>query len=334
MVSRKTAKNDTHNLGKLNHIKLVSIPMLRNLAFIFVLIITLIKLHAAAPTPYETVMNVAEGKIDITLPDDPIQLTRDDLLHWVKTAANTVSQFYGRFPVPHLTLRIRSDDRSGVHHGVTYATNGGLILISVGRTATIRDLESDWRMTHEMIHLAFPNMEDDHRWIEEGISTYVEPVARAQAGQLTPETVWKEFARDMPQGQPASGDQGLDNTHTWGRTYWGGALFCLSADVQIREKTHNRKSLRDALRAINSKGNVAEDWDIKKAFAVGDKATGTTVLQNLYREMRDKPTPVDLDSMWQKLGVELKDGKVIFNDKAPEASIREAITAQVLNIKP
>ncbi len=95
-------------------------------------------------------------------------------------------------------------------------------------------------------------MDDDQHWIEEGISTYVEPVARARAGRMTLNDVWRTFVRDMPNGEPESGDQGLDNTHTWGRTYWGGALFCLMADVRIRERTRNRKGLEDALRGINT----------------------------------------------------------------------------------
>jgi hypothetical protein len=284
-------------------------------------------LMASAPTPYDATMDVPDGKIDITLPDDTAPLTRADLLHWVKVASNNVSQYYGRFPVPHLTLRIRSDDRAGVHHGVTYGRDGGLILISVGRKTDTSDLDDDWMLTHEMIHLAFPSMPRDQHWIEEGISVYVEPVARAQAGQKTAAAVWHEFVRDMPKGQPDSGDEGLDNTHTWGRTYWGGALFCLVADVQIREKTHNKKGLQDALRAIrNSGGVIDEDWEIEKAFAVGDKATGTTVLRDLYRKMSNKPVEIDLDGLWKKLGVELKDGRIVFNDKAPEATIRQAIT--------
>ena len=60
---------------------------------------------------------------------------------------------------------------------------------------------------------------------------------------------------------------------------------------------------------------------------MGDKATGTTVLRDLYNEMRDKPDPVDLDQLWTKLGIQMKDGAVAFNDKAPEANIRKAITA-------
>jgi predicted metalloprotease with PDZ domain len=179
-----------------------------------------------------------------------------------------------------------------------------------------------------MIHLAFPSMPDDQHWIEEGISTYVEPVARARTGGMQVAEVWRTFVRDMPKGEPGEGDQGLDKTHTWGRTYWGGAIFCLAADVRIRERTGNRKGLEDALRAINNAGgNITEDWDIEKAFAIGDKATGTTVLRDLYKEMRDKPAPVDLDQFWKKLGITVKDGAVAFNDKAPDASIRRAITA-------
>jgi hypothetical protein len=298
------------------------------------LVIALLMITVAAPTSYEATMDVPDGKIDVTLPDDPMQLTRDNLLHWVKNAADSVSQYYGRFPVPHLTLRIRSDDRPGVHHGVTYPRDGGLILISVGRKAEINDLDDDWMLTHEMIHLAFPNMPRDQHWIEEGISTYVEPIARAQAGQMTAAAVWRDYARDMPKGQPDSGDEGLDNTHTWGRTYWGGALFCLAADVQIREKTHNKKGLQDALRAIrNSGGVIDQDWEIEQAFSTGDKATGTNVLRDLYRKMSDKPVTVDLDSLWKKLGVELKDGRVIFNDKAIDARIRKAITSPAIMTK-
>ena len=292
-----------------------------------VLIAMCLPLSAAQPGQ-DTVLDVPGGKIDVAFPDDPMQPTSKDLLRWVRSAATAVSQYYGRFPVPHLTLRIRTDDRPGVRHGVTYPRYGGLIMISVGRNTSTDDLDDDWTLTHEMVHLAFPNMPDDQHWIEEGISTYVEPVARAQAGQLPAAAVWKEFARNMPQGQPAYGDHGLNNTHTWGRTYWGGALFCLVADVRIREKTHNRKGLQDALRAIsNSGGNITEDWEIEKTLTLGDKGTGTTVLRELYGEMRDKPSPVDLDALWQKLGVELKGGNVIFNDNAVDASIRKAITA-------
>ena len=48
---------------------------------------------------------------------------------------------------------------------------------------------------------------------------------------------WAEDRREMPRGLPNRGEGGMDDTHTWARTYWGGALFCLQADVAIREQT-------------------------------------------------------------------------------------------------
>ena len=274
-------------------------------------------------------MRVPDGKIDVTLPDDPLNISRQDLLNWVQSAANAVSHYYGHFPVPHLTLQIRAGHGAGIRHGVTFPRGGGLIMITVGDQTDLPDLEDDWTLTHEMIHLAFPSMAENHHWIEEGISTYVEPVARAQVGNLPVAEVWKQFIRDMPKGQPESGDEGLDNTPTWGRTYWGGAMFCLLADVQIRERTSNRKGLQDALRAILARGDITQDWEIEKALAIGDAATGTDVLQKLYQQMGGQPDPVDLKQLWQKLGVELTaDGAVRFDDKAPEAAIRQAITAQ------
>jgi hypothetical protein len=280
--------------------------------------------QASAPTK---VLKVGGGTIDITLPDEPMKASPKDLLRWIQNAADAVSNYYGRFPVPHLTVLVRSSNGSGVRHGVTFGTDGGLIRITVGRETPAEDLQDDWTLTHEMTHLAFPNMPDEQHWIEEGLATYIEPVARAQVGQMPIAEMWRQMIRDMPKGEPGDGDQGLDHTPTWGRTYWGGAMFCLVADVKIRELTKNRKGLQDALRAIMNHGTISDDWEIKKALAVGDKATGTNVLQDLYQQMADQPSPVDLPQLWSKMGMALQDGKVVFNDKAVDAAIRIAITA-------
>jgi len=267
--------------------------------------------------------------IDLSLKGDTQSISRDVIVNWINRAATAVCTYYGKYPVSHVSLNVSIRGGAGVHGGVTYpAENGGRIRISVGPKTTQADLDDDWMLTHEMIHTAFPYMAEEHHWIEEGISVYVEPIARVQAGQLSAAQMWHDVVRDMPQGEPEDGDGGLDRTHTWGRTYWGGAMFCLVADVRIREQTHNRKGLQDALRGILAAGgNIDEDWEIERAFAAGDKATGTTVLMDLYREMRDKPAPVDLSALWLRLGIERKpDGSVEFSSHAPLANVREAIT--------
>jgi predicted metalloprotease with PDZ domain len=131
----------------------------------------------------------------------------------------------------------------------------------------------------------------------------------------------------MPQGLPAAGDQGLDNTHTWGRTYWGGALFYLVADVRIRERTGNRFGLQDGLRAIVAQGGSVEvAWDVRRTLSIADKATGTNVLVELYDEMRNAPVAPDLPALWKRLGVKLTPDGAEFDDNAPLAGIRRAIT--------
>ena len=272
--------------------------------------------------------NLCGSSIEVHFFGETKSATRNDLMSWVHRAGDAVCTYYGKFPVPHLSLDVRVRGGAGVHGGVTYARGGGYINISLGAETTVAQLNDDWMLTHEMIHLAFPSMTEKHHWIEEGISVYVEPVARVQAGQLSAERMWHDVVRDMPQGEPESGDEGLDHTPTWGRTYWGGAMFCLLADVRIREQTHNRKGLQDALRGILAAGgNITQDWDIERAFAVGDKATGTTVLTDLYNEMRDKPDPVELAALWKQLGIQRqKDGSIQLNPIAPKAEIREAIT--------
>jgi hypothetical protein len=270
----------------------------------------------------------ASSKIDASFAGDALKVSDSQLKQWVQKAADAVVAYYGRFSVPHLTLQIRSFEGRGVRGGQTFSRYGGFIRIAVGSQTTQEDLASDWLLTHEMVHLTFPNMQDQHHWIEEGIATYVEPIARIQAGQLSAQRMWFELVRDMPKGLPQSGDEGLDHTHTWGRTYWGGALFCFLADVEIRKQTQNKKGLQDALRGIlNAGGDMRYDWPIEKALQTGDRAVGVEVLTKLYEQMRDRPMQVDLDSLWKQLGIRAENGAAQFSDDAPLTKIREAITA-------
>jgi hypothetical protein len=62
---------------------------------------------------------------------------------------------------------------------------------------------------------------------------------------------------------------------------------------------------------------------------VGDQATGTTVLTDLYNKMKDKPVAVDLQEKWKQLGIEPDGSGIRLRDDAPEASIRRAITGAV-----
>ena len=276
---------------------------------------------------------------DVDLPDASIHIVRSGnadapdiavLRNWISDAATAVRTYYGRFPVSRLRVIVQPLEGHGVRTGTAYAFHIATIRVGVGRDSRDSDLRRDWIMTHEMVHLAMPRFADRHAWLEEGLATYVEPIARAQAGQLSEEKVWGDMFDDMRKGLPLADDHGLDNTSTWGRTYWGGAMFYLLADVQIRQRTANRLGLQDALRAIVAAGGShLAAWEVDRTLAIGDAATGTTVLTDLYREMRDVPTAPDLADLWRRLGVDKRKGQVILDDAAALADIRRAITRRV-----
>jgi len=271
-------------------------------------------------------LEVGEASIDVSFDSDQFDIDRATLFDWVMQSARATTAYFGRFPVTHARVRLLQSPGARVSNGVSFGEPGARCRITVGQHVTHADLDDDWVLTHEMIHFGFPSVEERHHWIEEGMATYVEPIARALVGRLTAERVWCEMVDRMPQGLPAPGDQGLDNTHTWGRTYWGGAIFCLLADIEIRKGTGNSKGLRDALRAINRAGGTIEaDWPLERVIEVGDKATNGKVLVELYSRMASKAVPVDLLDLWKRLGVVRGDQGVTFDNRAALASIRASI---------
>lgn len=266
------------------------------------------------------------AEINVEFARESARPDRAMVLAWVKSAATAVATYYGKFPVASVDLRIVPGSGRGVSGGRTWAHRGAEIRIRVGESTTEGDLKNDWVLVHEMTHLAFPSLPDAHDWLEEGLATYVESIARAQAGQLSVERVWAGFVDGMPNGLPKSGDRGLDRTHTWGRTYWGGALFCLLADLEIRRRTENRLGLQDALRAILAAGNMETSSELEPLLAIGDRAVRVPVLTELYGRMKNQAVPTDLEALWQRLGIERQGRTVRFIEDAPEAAIRRAIT--------
>jgi hypothetical protein len=284
---------------------------------------------AGAPRAPAPSLRIGGSQIEVVFEPGHLDLSRAELMGWISTAANGVTAYFGRFPVDRYRIVVEPiAGRSGVLSGTTWGMGGARTRMRIGEHATAEQLEYDWVMTHEMVHTAFPDQEPAHHWIEEGMATYVEPLARLWVGNYSESRVWGDLINGLPKGLPRDGDRGLDHTHTWGRTYWGGALFCLLADLEIRERTQGRRGLVDALRGILAAGgNDQVDWPIARAFAAGDKATGVPVLMELYGRMKDAPVSPDLDALWRGLGIEVRNGTLVLDDQAPRAAIRHAITA-------
>jgi hypothetical protein len=288
--------------------------------------------HPAEGIASSRQLSMGGATLQVDFANGPLDLPVDAVLQHIQAAASAVTAYYGRFPVARARILVVpvAGRRGETIQGTTWGdVDGyqGFTRLRIAEHATAADLADDWVTTHELVHMAFPSLPDDEHWMEEGLATYIEPIARVKTGELQARKVWQDMVRGMPQGEPEADDQGLDRTHTWGRTYWGGALFCLVADVSIRRETKNKKGLQDALRAIvEAGGTIDHEWDLPKALAVGDKATGTHVLMHLYDDWKDKPVTVDLDQIWRELGVSLEGDSVRFDDAATLAAVRKGIT--------
>jgi predicted metalloprotease with PDZ domain len=270
------------------------------------------------------IAHVAEPAIDAVLAPD-LALSDDVVAHWLRAEATAIGSYFGHAPDGHAMLFI-VPGHSADTGGKTLGGGGASLLVSVGTRVTPRNLEEDWVVAHELVHVAFPDLDRRYSWFSEGLATYVEPIARARTGLVKSEKVWADMIEGLPQGLPRRGDSGLDGTREWGRLYWGGALYFFLADIRIHERTGGARSLRDALRAVVATGgNVESMWPLARVIEVGDAATGTKVLRELHEELGTSAGSVDLAALFRRLGVRLEGGVVRFDDGAPLAAVRDAI---------
>ena len=155
-----------------------------------------------------------------------------------------MATYFGSFPVPNATIIVLPSDGDEVGFGSARGGGGAAVQLKVGRAIDRAGLDKDWVLVHELIHLGFPNLPRPQAWLEEGLSTYVEPVIRARVGIRTEQQLWTEFVENLPGGLS---DGALNTSGSWASTYWGGAAFYFLADVMIRDRSGGKKSLADVL---------------------------------------------------------------------------------------
>jgi hypothetical protein len=278
--------------------------------------------QAASAVEAADVLEVAGAALRLEFADGFDAALRAPTRDALRTAALAVAAYFGgRFPVAAVRIRLNEVEGHGVHGGQTDNEPDLHIRLRIGAASTAASFRDDWVMVHEMIHLSIPDVPRGQIWFHEGIATYVEGVVRGRAGLERPLDVWHEWRAGMPKGLPGEGDKGIDRTRTWGRTYWGGALFCLLADIRIRERSKLRLGLPQALQGVHAAGgSYAVHWPLERTLAIADAAIGQTTLTDLHAQWAESPVSVDLPALWASLGV----GDA-FDDAAPLAAVRRAI---------
>ena len=274
---------------------------------------------------FETLL-VGKSQIELQFSPALTAAKRRNVRDWMERSAGVVAGYFGEFPVPAVTMLVIASDGDGVKSGTTFSDPELRIRVKIGIDTTPAMFLDDWILVHEMVHLAIPQVPRHQNWFHEGAATYIEIVSRANAGLSGADGGWAELIRNMDKGRPKAGDRGLDHTPTWGRTYWGGAIFCLLADVELRKLSQNRLGLQDAMRAIvTGGGSYGVAWSLERTLRTADQATGFDVLTRLHQRMKDSAAEPPLTALWAELGVMEDGAEVVLRDEAPLAKIRDAI---------
>lgn len=278
--------------------------------------------RAAEAPPVIRVVEVSGASLEVQFAPGLAAPLRESTVAWIERSATAVAAYFGHFPVPQVEVLIVPVAGHGVQRGVAFAEPSPLIRIRLGRESTPAHFVDEGMLVHEMVHLAIPRVPRSQQWLHEGLATYVEALSRGHAGWVSAATVWQAWRRHMPQGLPQAGDHGLDHTPTWGRTYWGGALFALLADIGIRRHGVPGRGLQQALQGVlDAGGDYRVAWPLRQVLRVADAAVEQTTLTDLYEQMKDHAVPTDLMALWRELGV----ADTGLRDDAPLAALRRAI---------
>lgn len=271
--------------------------------------LVLIKSYRQSPKRVPTIL-VPKGRIDLDVHGDA-DVDLAALKAWVKRSGSAVADWFAGFPVRDVRLDVHVRGQGSVQFGE--AGPGATpqeppeLEVWIGADATTDDFRQDWVLVHEMLHLAVPGLTGRHRWFKEGLATYVEPQVRVAAGLRNADEAWAALAEGVALGEPGPAQRGLNNTESWARTYWGGAAWCLAADVGLREASDGELGLVDAQRGvIDAGGTLGAWWTFGMVLDAMEEATGTGVLQKLYQRHARRAHPfgvVDLLARAKTLGI-------------------------------
>jgi hypothetical protein len=268
-----------------------------------------------------------DAELELAVLDGKLLVDVDTLSAWVKERAEAVAAFYRGFPAPHtLVTVVPVPGRAEVVFGKLLPESAPGIVLWVGSEAGGAALRDDWVLVHELFHIGVPSFNREGKWFDEGLATYFEPIIRVRAGLYDVESAWRDFALEMPRALGAFTRDGLEHVRNYTGLYWGGALYCLSADVAARSESRGRIGLEDGVRRVLSSGGHAwEVWPLDKTLRTADSAFQQPLLGPLAARYANAPAPFDLEALFRALGVERKAGGVVLSDAAPLAWVRRAI---------
>lgn len=260
------------------------------------------------------------GRIELAVLAEPGSPAQRRWSAWQREAAALLLHGYGRLPVPQIQTLVLPIAGRGGSDPVPWAQTrrgGGLAVhFYVARDASAQALRNDWTAAHEYAHFLHPYLGASGRWLAEGLASYYQNVLRARAGLLSEHEAWRLLHAGFVRGQRQGGGSTLDEAarrmpqaRQFMRVYWSGAAYWLEADLALRAREGDARTLDEALSRFaacclpQSRG-----WPPERFVAELDRVLDADVFVPLYARYRHRRDVPDLRAAYARLGL-LADGR-------------------------
>jgi hypothetical protein len=287
----------------------------------------------------EAPLALAGGTLRVSIVDGAEAAAKARLDAWLARVTGAALSAYGKLPLADVQVLIVpvGASREPVEFGQSTRGQGHGVTLFVDAAQPESAFDRDWVAVHEMSHLFHPYLGDRGSWLAEGLATYYQNVLRARAGLLTPADAWEQIDAGFARGRSATSANddtleraaaGVEGHSNFMRIYWSGTAYWLEADLELRRASGNALSVDEALKRFDAcclpdyRGWRPEAFVAKLDALVGGDVFRRTF--DTFRARRDFP---DLKRVYRALGISRAGETLAFDDAAPDASIRRAITS-------
>lgn len=271
---------------------------------------------------------VVEGAtLEVGILGDMERAGDEVLCAWVRQAAQELLTVRTPLPTARATVLVvpaPGTEVAGLFGMVLWSQPPSVALL-VGQQASPESFAGDWVAVHELMHLAHPAFVPRVTWLSEGLATYLAELGKARSGRQTRERAWEELVEGFARGREQAGARTLQQVVSAGRLYqalyWGGALFALHLDTELRQRSHNQHCLEEVLERLGGSGSPST---LEAFGAEVDAVAGQPLFGPLLERHLPRPAFAEQQALLRSLGVLPVVGGVRLTP-APLAHLREAL---------
>lgn len=283
----------------------------------------------------------ADQRINIVYAASLDTSEREQTVAWLQRVTDALLTVYGEWPKDTFNISIQSSSRSDspVPWGQVTRGDPDTVLLVINPEAELEALTADWTAFHELSHLLIPYRGYGDLWFSEGLASYYQNIIQARAGLLSESEFWDKLASGFERGRKqvrwpqlnlAEISDDMKRYREFMRVHWSGVHYWLSADIKLRQRSQNKKTLDSLLKQIkdccqHSSMSAAEIADQL------DQLAGENIFKPLLLEYRVSRAMPDYTPVLSGLGVNSdkhsRKQNVVLSNAAANADIRTSIYA-------